>query len=208
VPKSGAHLTHDRLQLRTDTSSSSEYVRASERTLPALPGPPQLFVGLRSGLLCGEASPSGQGSISGASDPGGARFSLPPEGDDTKTSRQASSLASKLVFEAAPESWSRRRLTRWKTPPALALRRRRLPDSGMLGFWENSHACSCSRKHVSLPARHGNYRRSVLCGGKMPAMCASTGAGLPQATPRKQLPDGWRERSLQALEQWGTHWAR
>ena len=125
-----SHLTHDRLQLRTDTSSSSEYVRASERTLPALPRP-QLFVGLRSGLLSGVATPSGQGSSSGARDPTGARFSFPPEGSTT-TSRQASSLASRLV--AAPESWSRRRLTRWKTPPALTLRRRRLPDSGMLGF--------------------------------------------------------------------------
>ena len=188
-----AHLTHDRLQLRTDTSSSSEYVRASERTLPALPKP-QLLVGLRSGLVSGvdNSDPSGQGSSSGASDPGGARFSLPapPEGTTT-TSRQASSLASKLVFEAAPpESWSRRRLTRWKTPPALALRRRRLPDSGMLGFWENSHACSCSRKHVSLPADAGNGNRS----GSGYRRARGHGAQAQMLASRRQVQAGGAAR--------------
>ena len=117
------------VQLRTETSSSSEYVRASDRTLPALPSP-QLLVGLRSGLLSGvNTPPSRRGRSSGASGPG-PRFSLPA--GETTISRQASNSLSRL---AAPASFSRRRPTRWRrTLPVLLLRRRRLPDSGMLGF--------------------------------------------------------------------------
>ena len=93
--RDAAHLMHERLQLRTDTSSSSEYVRASDRTLLALPGP-QLLVGLRSGLLSGVVPLSNRATTSGASGPAGARFSL-PAGHTTTTSRQASSWLSRLA---------------------------------------------------------------------------------------------------------------